>query len=91
MSQHWFSAMLRFVILTEGEGGSRLSRSVIVLRARDWQDARSRALTRSRSMKRGSAVGLGGPGLSAVDPSSASTLEARTRVDWIEEVANGER
>jgi len=59
MSQVWFSAMLRFVLLIEGDGGSRLSRSVIVFRAEDWPDAKKRALDLGRGMEHTYTGGIG--------------------------------
>ena len=52
MSPVWFSAMLRFVVLVEDEGGLRRSRSVIVFQAEDWPDARARALELGEGMER---------------------------------------
>lgn len=51
MSQDWFSAMLRFVVLIEGEGGGRLSRSVVLLRAATWDEAKERALALGTAME----------------------------------------
>lgn len=51
--------MLRFAILVEGEGVSRISRSVIILRATDWADARSKALEHGRKLE---ATYIGGTG-----------------------------
>ena len=59
MSQIWFSAMLRFVVLIEDEGSARLSRSVIVFRAQDFLEARSRALSLGRGMERSFTGGEG--------------------------------
>jgi hypothetical protein len=59
MSEAWFSAMLRFVVLVEGEGATRRSRSVVVLRASDWPEAKQRALDVGRSMERSYLGGTG--------------------------------
>jgi hypothetical protein len=48
----WFSALLRFVILVEGEGASTLSRRLIVFRAPDFPEAKQRALEKGRAMER---------------------------------------
>jgi Domain of unknown function (DUF4288) len=59
VNQVWFSAMLRFVILIQDEGASRLSRSVIVFRAEDWPDAKKRALELGYKMERSYQGGTG--------------------------------
>ncbi len=59
MSDVWFSAMLRFVVLVEGEGATRRARSVLVLRAPDWPEARQRAIELGRSMERSFVGGTG--------------------------------
>ncbi|MGL5828744.1 MAG: DUF4288 domain-containing protein [Angustibacter sp.] len=59
MSAVWFSAMLRFVVLVEREGGTRRSRSVVVFRALDWPEAKQRALEHGRIMERSFAGGAG--------------------------------
>lgn len=51
MTAGWFSAMLRLVILIEGEGATRLSRSLVVFRADDWSDAKKRAIDLGRNME----------------------------------------
>jgi len=51
VTQVWFSAMLRFVILVENEGATDLSRSVLVFRAEDFAEAKQRALDLGRSME----------------------------------------
>jgi hypothetical protein len=59
MSEVWFSAMLRFVVLVEAEGATRRSRSVVVFRAPDWPEARQRALEHGRIMERSFVGGTG--------------------------------
>lgn len=44
--------MLRFVVLLEGEGAIHLARSLIVLRAADFPDARNRAVELGVAMQR---------------------------------------
>lgn len=51
MRSKWFSAMLRFVVLIEGEGGTRLARSVIVFRSKDWPEAKMRARALGQGME----------------------------------------
>lgn len=51
--------MLRFVVLIEGDGGTRLSRSVIVFRAQDWPEAKKRALALGQGMERSYTGGTG--------------------------------
>lgn len=59
MSEVWFSAMLRLVVLVEGEGATRRTRSVVVFRASDWPEAKQRALDLGRSMERSYVGGTG--------------------------------
>ena len=70
MSTEWFSAMLRFVVLVQGEGGERLSRSVILFHAHTWDDARERALDLGAAMERDFTGGTG--------------LQVRWRLDAVE-------
>ena len=44
MSQHWFSALLRFVLIVEGEGATTYFKSVFTFRADDWTVAKERAV-----------------------------------------------
>ncbi len=59
MRSTWFSAMLRFVHLIKPEGGTRLSRSVIVFRADGWSEARRRAQEIGHAMERSYTGGTG--------------------------------
>jgi hypothetical protein len=57
--QYWFSAMLRMVVLVEGMGGSRRVRTVVLLRAADWSEAKERAFQRGLDAERSYAGGAG--------------------------------
>ena len=59
MTDVWFSAMLRFAILVEGEGAIEFARSLIVFRAEDFPDAKERAISLGRSMETTHTGGLG--------------------------------
>jgi hypothetical protein len=55
----WFSAMLRFVVLIEGDGAVRLMGSVYVFRARWLPDAHERALDIGRRQEEAYTNGFG--------------------------------
>jgi hypothetical protein len=81
-SQYWFSAMLRMVVLVDGIGGSRRVRSVVLLRATDWAEAKLRALQRGREEERSYVGGTGEQVL--------WRLEAIETIDLLgEEIADG--
>lgn len=51
MSLVWGSSMMRFVFLVEGAGALQATQSVLVFRAGDWSDARTRALDLGLAME----------------------------------------
>lgn len=51
--------MLRLVVLVEGEGATRRVRSLVLLRADAWSEARERALLRGHEMERSYVGGTG--------------------------------
>lgn len=59
MTDTWFSAMLRFVVLVDGIGATRRFRSLVLLTAADWGEANQKALTLGREMERDYAGGTG--------------------------------
>jgi hypothetical protein len=55
----WYSAKLRFVVLLEAAGAERLYESVIIFRARGFDDAHARAVGSGRGMEKDYAGGTG--------------------------------
>jgi hypothetical protein len=59
VSESWYSALLRFVTLIDDDEGSSLERSVVLFRAREFPDARERALAIGRSRETSYVGGTG--------------------------------
>lgn len=49
--REWFSASVRLVVLMEHAGGTEFVDSVLLMRARDWDDAIARALESGRKLE----------------------------------------
>jgi hypothetical protein len=74
LSDVWFSAMLRFVVVAP-DRVVRRSRSLVLLRAEDWEPARAKALELGRGQERQYVNALGEP--------VRWRLEALETLDWL--------